>query len=105
MFLKPAVPQNIQAAEASSGHIQMNYQPGHTYNILVDGLRIRTKKARQDPIGLPNAEIIGVAKKGAAVTNHATARVGDAIWMYIGLDGKGRERWLCADNGEKAYVK
>ncbi|MCI9427627.1 MAG: hypothetical protein HFI81_07715, partial [Eubacterium sp.] len=41
---------------------------------------------------------------GAEVANHATARVGDQIWMHIGLDKKGREQWICADNGSKAYV-
>jgi len=107
LFLKPAR-QDMQAASTepgAMGHVQMNYQPGKTYKIAVDGLRIRTKEARQDPISLPNAGIIGIAKRGTAVTNHATTRVGDAIWMCIGLDGKGRERWICADTGSKVYVK
>lgn len=107
LFLQPAR-KDMQAASTEPGdmgHVQMNYQPGKTYKIAVDGLRIRTKEARQDPISLPNAGIIGIAKRGAAVTNHATARVGDAIWMCIGPGNRSRERWICADNGEKAYVR
>ena len=103
-------PENTQAASTEPAgeapeHIQLDYQPQKSYKIVVDGLRIRTKTASQSPLMLPNAEIIGITEKGATVKNLATARVGDQIWMYIGLDGKGREQWICADTGYKTYVK
>ncbi len=97
-------PSNIQAAEASPVHVQMNYQPGHTYTVAAEGLRIRSKKANQDPIMLPTGSVIGKMKNGKKVKNLATARVGSAIWMYIGLDKTGREQWICADTGSKAYI-
>ena len=104
LFLKP-VKQNVQAASADPVHIQLNYQPGKKYKTAVDGLRIRTKRADQSPSVLPNGGILGIMKKGIKVTNQATARVGDQIWMYIGLDAKKREQWVCADTGEKAYIR
>ena len=107
LFLKP-VQQNVQAAstepEPEPEHVQLNYQPGESYIVAVDGLRIRTKTAAQSPLMLPNAEIIGIMENGKKVKNFATARIGDAIWMYIGTDGKGREQWVCADTGYKTYV-
>ena len=103
LFLKP-VRQDLQAASMEPGHIQLNYRQGEKYRVGVEGLRIRTKKAAQDAINLLNADIIGIMGNGAEVANHATARVGDQIWMHIGLDKKGREQWICADNGSKAYV-
>lgn len=104
LFLKTAA-QNIQAASADPVHIQLNYQPGKKYKTAADGLRIRTKRADQSPSVLPNGGILGIMKKGTKVTNQATARVGDQIWMYIGLDAKKREQWMCADTGEKAYIR
>lgn len=98
-------PSNIQAAEASPGHVQINYKPGSAYTVKAEGLRIRTKKAVQLPKDLPDGVIIGKIANGARVTNQATARVGSAIWMYIGLDKNGREQWICADTGDKVYVK
>ena len=104
LFLKTAA-QNIQAASADPVHIQLNYQPGKKYKTAVDGLRIRTKRADQSPSVLPNGGILGIMKKGTKVTNQATARVGNQIWMYIGLDAKKREQWICADTGGKAYIQ
>lgn len=108
LFLKP-VQQNIQAASTEPvpevpEHVQLNYQPGKSYTVAVDGLRIRTKKSSQSPLMLPKADITGIAEKGTTVKNQATTRVGDQIWMYIDLDEKGREQWICADNGYKAYA-
>ncbi|MCI8489098.1 MAG: hypothetical protein HFJ04_02420 [Lachnospiraceae bacterium] len=103
-------PENTQAASTEPAgeapeHIQLNYQPQKSYKIAADGLRIRTKLASQSTLMLPNADIIGIAEKGMTVKNQATARVGDQIWMYIGTDGKGREQWICADTGYKAYIR
>ena len=109
LFLKADKPgaagQDIQAASAGGIHVQLNYQPGHMYQIMVEGLRIRTKAAAQLPEAVTSGKILGEIKKGTKVKNHATARVGDAIWMYIGQDKGGREQWLCADTGEKTYIK
>lgn len=102
LFLKPAV-QNLQAA--SVAHVQLNYQPGQVYEVVVDDLRIRTKTEYQSPEILPIGNILGTIAKGAKVRNGATARIKNTIWMYIGLDKKGREQWICADTGGKAYVK
>ena len=104
LFLR-AGQQGVQAASLGGGHVQLNYRPGERYESVVDGLRIRTKLAAQSTLRLPNAEIIGIMEKSTKVKNQATARVGDAIWMYIGQDKKGREQWVCADNGQKAYIE
>lgn len=103
-LFQKTVAQNIQAASLEPVHIQLNYQPGKKYKTAIDGLRIRTKHADQDPAVLLNGEILGIMKKGTKVTNQATARVGNQIWMYIGLDCQNREQWVCADTGEKIYI-
>lgn len=90
---------------AGSGHIQLDYKPGKIYKICATGLRIRTKKSSQLPEVLPSGKIIGTVVNGKKVKNQATARVGNQIWMYIGLDKYGQEQWICADTGEKAYIK
>lgn len=97
--------QNVSDSGKNSKHVQLNYQPGQQYTDVVDGLRIRTKRADQDPAVLPNATILGTLKKGIKVKNQATARVGDQIWMYIGLNAKKQEQWICADIGTKAYIQ
>lgn len=83
----------------------MNYQTGKKYKVAASGLRIRTKKASQDPDTLPDGTVIGTIQKGAVIKNLATTRVGDAIWMYFGLDRYGREQWVCADTGTKVYIR
>lgn len=104
LFLKP-VAQNLQAASVGPAHVQLNYRQGQSYTVDAEGLRIRTKKASQKPDVLPGGAVLGRAERGSAVKNFASARVGDAIWMCIGSDAEGREKWICADTGEKAYVK
>lgn len=94
------VPNEIEQGE----RVQLNYKSGQQYTNVVDSLRIRTKRADQDPAVLPNGEILGSMKKGSKVTNQATARLGNQIWMCIGLDKQKRERWVCADTGKKAYL-
>lgn len=105
LFLKPAQKPMQAASIDPTRHVQINYRPGEEYTVAVSGLRIRGKKAVESPLSLPNAAVVGKADEGEAFRNLATARVGDAIWMCVWADGKGSERWLCADNGEKAYVK
>ena len=104
LFIKP-VGQNLQAASIESGHIQLNYKKNQKYKVIVDGLRVRMKQSFQPPSVLPKGEIIGTLKKGIEIKNLATARVGESIWMYIGQDSKGREKWICADTGDKTYIK
>lgn len=104
LFLKP-VTQNMKAASLESHHVQLNYQAGNKYTVVVDGLRIRTKLSSQNPFALTDGEITGTLKKGTTVINLATARVDKAIWMYIGQDSKRREQWICADTGNKAYIQ
>lgn len=104
LFLKPAQ-QNLKAASVNESHVQLNYQQGQSYTVDAEGLRIRTKKAFQSPDVLPDGTVIGNVKNRSTVKNLATARVGDQIWMYIGLDKQNREQWICADTGEKAYIK
>lgn len=111
LFLKPAAgtectASNVQAASVEgAAHIQLNYEPGKKYKVAATGLRIRTKKSSQDSHVLPNGKIIGIIAKGTMIKNLATTRIGESIWMYFGLDKKGREQWICADNGKKSYVK
>ena len=105
LFLRPAASATGNMQAAFIEHVQLNYQTGNTYKVVVDGLRIRTKKAGQGPNVLPDGTVIGNIANGTRVRNQATARVGDAIWMYIGLDKRGREQWICADTGDKAYIK
>lgn len=103
LFIKPV--DSVKAASVpSDAHVQLNYRPGQPYEVLVDGLRKRTKKPSQLPDVLPDSDILGTIKKGTILTNQATARVGNSIWMYFGLDKYGREQWVCADNGDKVYV-
>ena len=104
LFLKTAE-QNLQAASVDPIHIQLNYKPGKKYKSVVDNLRIRTKKPAQSPDVLPNSGILDILKKGTKVKNLATARVGNQIWMYIGLDKQNQEQWICADTGNKSYIK
>lgn len=104
LFLK-SVTQNVQAASMEPVHIQLNYKLGKKYKTAVDDLRIRTKRAVQPVTVIPSGGILGILKKGTKVKNQATARVGDQIWMYIGLDSQDREQWVCADTGSKTYIR
>jgi GH24 family phage-related lysozyme (muramidase) len=94
-----------QSETAQDGHTQLNYKVGEVYKTTaLPYLNIRTKKATQAADVIPSGTVIGKVENGASVKNQATARVGNAIWMYIGLDKKGREQWICADTGTKAYL-
>lgn len=78
-------------------HIQLNYQPNHTYT-LQSNMKVRIK---------PHGEVIGCLKKGTRVTSRATTRLNNEIWSYLGTTkykGKIVEHWICADNGNKAYM-
>lgn len=94
----PSTPPN------ANGHTQLNYKVNVTYTVMAEGLNIRTKKANQDPSVIPTNKPIGTLKKGDLVKCLAATRIGNAIWIYMGLDSKGREKWSCADNGTIAYI-
>ena len=89
----------------TSKHVQLNYRQGKQYKVNVSSiLNVRTKKLNDNINLIPNGKKIGSLKNGEIVTCYAAGRVGDAIWMYIGDDRAGREQWICADTGTKAYV-
>lgn len=90
--------------KAEQSHIQLNYQPGRTYKVTASSLIVRTKPKLQNGNVVKGTKLRSL-KKGTKVKNLATMRLNDEIWMYIGLDGKGRERWICADTGLKAYIE
>ena len=77
-------------------HVQLNYKAGSGYKALVT-LNIRSKPSTA-------GQKTGTIVAGTKITNKATTRAGEAIWMYIGLDEKGREQWICADTGAKMYI-
>lgn len=79
-----------------TNHVQLNYKAGNIYKTLV-ALNIRDKPSIA-------GRKIGTITSGTIVKNKATTRQGEAIWMYIGLDKKGMEQWICADTGDKKYV-
>lgn len=104
---KPAASSQAPAQTPSwapSQHVQLNYQVGGTYHVACSALNIRTKKASDPVTAIPSGAVIGQKKNGNAVTCRAAAAVGSAIWIYTGLDAKGREQWMCADNGSTAYL-
>ena len=104
LFLKPvssSAAQPDQKADkpvqaASIPHIQLNYKAGQNYTAQVN-LNIRDKPST---VGRKT----GSLPQGKTIRTHATTRCGEQIWMYFGLDGRGREKWVCADSGEKAYI-
>ena len=91
LFLK-----GYKAPDKKPSHIQLNYKAGNGYKALVT-LNIRDKPSTA-------GRKIGTIVAGTTVKNQATTRAGEAIWMYIGLDQSGRERWICADTGDKKYI-
>lgn len=104
---KPAASSQAPAqtpSQAPSQHVQLNYQVGGTYHVACSALNIRTKKASDPVTAIPSGAVIGQKKNGNAVICRAAAAVGSAIWIYTGLDAKGREQWMCADNGSVAYL-
>ena len=81
---------------STSNHVQLNYKPNQYYTTKT-ALNIRNKPST-------SGNKLATLPSGSRIKNKATTRVGNAIWMYIGLDNKGNERWVCADTGSKAYI-
>lgn len=85
-------------------HTQLNYQPNRSYVVSCNSLRVRTKPAIKNGT-ITLGKQIGSLSHGAIVVNKATMRLDNQIFMYLGLDNRGREQWVCADNGETAYIR
>ena len=85
-------------------HVQLNYRPYNLYTVTASSLIVRTKPKLQNG-NVVKGKKISSLKKGTKVKNLATMRLNDEIWMYIGLDKKSREQWVCADTGLKAYIE
>ena len=96
---------STSSSTSSSKHVPLNYKVGATYKVTCSTLNIRTKKASENVSKIPSGTVIGTKKKGASVKCQATTLVNNQIWMYIGVDSKNREQWLCADTGSKAYIE
>lgn len=86
----------VSGKSRTAVHIQLNYVKDTDYTIVTSALNVREK-----PV---NGKIIGVLHKGSIVNCRYTQKIDDAIWMLIGKDIYGREKWCCADNGAKQYI-
>lgn len=107
LFLTPVTASaagTVQAASVEQVHSQLNYQPGRTYKVTASSLVVRTKPKLQNGNVVKGTKLRSL-QKGKEVKNLATMRLNDEIWMYIGLDSKSREQWICADTGMVTYVK
>lgn len=102
LFLKEAPMASIPTQPA--GHVQLNYQAGATYTVTASpSLTVRTKPSLANGSVKLGTKLSSLAN-GSKVKNGATMALNGQIFMYIGLDVKKREQWICADNGSKSYV-
>ena len=85
-------------------HIQLNYRQYNTYTVTASSLIVRTKPKLKNGAVVKGTKLYSLSR-GKEVRNLATMRLNDEIWMYIGRDSKGREKWICADTGKIAYIK
>lgn len=86
-------------APETSVHVQPNYKAGKSYTVVCGSLNVRKSTK------IEKNNVIGSLSRGAIVKNRATERDSEGrIWMHIGPDNKGRQRYICADNGTNTYV-
>lgn len=85
-------------------HIQPNYQPNKSYVVSCNSLRVRTKPSLKDGRIIMGKQIDSL-HHGAVVVNKATMRLDNQIFMYLGLDNRGREKWVCADDSTTSYIR
>lgn len=106
LFLTPVscTGATMRVAETEQKHIQLNYRPHNTYTVTANRLIVRTKPKLKNG-AVEKGTRLDYLNRGKEVRNFATMRLNDEIWMYIGRDLKGREKWICADTGNTAYVK
>lgn len=101
-----ATPEKPNPGDSTPKHTPIKYELGKWYVVHVNTtLRVRTKKSTQSASAAVNGTTIDYLKNGQKVKNLKTVLVGKKLMMYIGSDSKKRERWVCADDGETAYVK
>lgn len=94
---------NRTEQKAEPAHVQLNYRQYNTYTVTASSLIVRTKPKLKNGAVVKGTMLYSLSR-GKEVRNLATMRLNDEIWMYIGRDSKGREKWICADTGETAYV-
>ena len=115
LFLTPVscTGATMQAAEKKDNrteqktepaHVQLNYRQYNTYTVTASSLIVRTKPKLKNGAVEKGTKLYSLSR-GKEVRNLATMRLNDEIWMYIGRDSKGREKWICADTGNISYVK
>ena len=95
---------NRTEQKAEPAHVQLNYRQYNTYTVTASSLIVRTKPKLKNGAVVKGTMLYSLSR-GKEVRNLATMRLNDEIWMYIGRDSKGREKWICADTGNISYVK
>lgn len=95
---------NRTEQKAEPAHVQLNYRQYNTYTVTASSLIVRTKPKLKNGAVVKGTKLYSISR-GKEVRNLATMRLNDEIWMYIGRDSKGREKWICADTGNISYVK
>ena len=95
---------NRTEQKAEPAHVQLNYRQYNTYTVTASSLIVRTKPKLKNGAVVKGTMLYSLSR-GKEVRNLATMRLNDEIWMYIGRDSKGQEKWICADTGTTAYIK
>ena len=95
---------NRTEQKTEPSHVQLNYRQYNTYIVTASSLIVRTKPKLKNGAVVKGTMLYSLSS-GKEVRNLATMRLNDEIWMYIGRDSKGREKWICADTGNISYVK
>lgn len=95
---------NRTEQKTEPSHVQLNYRQYNTYTVTASSLIVRTKPKLKNGAVVKGTMLYSLSR-GKEVRNLATMRLNDEIWMYIGRDSKGREKWICADTGNISYVK
>ncbi len=95
---------NRTEQKTEPAHVQLNYRQYNIYTVTASSLIVRTKPKLKNNVVVKGTKLYSL-RKGKEVKNLATMRLNDEIWMYIGRDSKGREKWICADTGTTAYIK
>lgn len=86
----------VSGKSRTAKHIQLNYVVNNTYTIITTALNVRDNPT--------NGKVLYALKRGSKVECKGLLQAGDAIWMSLGKDSNGKERWCCADNGTRQYI-
>lgn len=95
----------VQANKNEMSHTPVSYSPNHIYTVCVDNLNVRTKDVIQNISSIKNGTVSRTLQTGAKITCIRTDKIDTSIYIYMGINQKGKEEWVCADNGSKSYVK